>query len=198
MNDTERLLEAVRERGVLRAKELKDLGIARRQLGAAVEAGQLVRLGRGLYAEANEPVSPKLLLAQVCKQIPSGVVCLLSALQFHKLGTQTPSEIWIAVPGHSHRPVSDYPPIHLVEFAPLVHGIGIEYSKYKQTEIRIYSAAKTVVDCFRFRNAIGLDVALEALKDYLRKPGNTTGELMKYAVSCRISTVIKPYVEALQ
>ena len=198
MIDTDRLLKIVRERGVLKAKELDDFGIARKHLTDALEAGQLIRLGRGIYAEADVPVSPHLLLAQVCKQIPSGVVCLVSALQFHKLGTQTPSEIWIAVPGHSHRPTSDYPPIHLVEFSATAYRLGIEYSEYKQTEIRVYSAAKTVVDCFRFRNSIGLDVALESLKDYLGKPGNTADELMEYAISCRISTVLKPYVEALQ
>jgi len=198
MTDTNKLLEIVRERGVLRAKELDDFGIARKQLTAALEAGQLIRLGRGIYAEADVQISPKLYLAQVCKQIPSGVVCLISALQFHKMGTQTPSEVWIAVPGHSHRPSSSYPPIHLVEFSATTYSLGIEYSEYKQTEIRVYSPAKTVVDCFRFRNAIGLDVALEALKDYLGKPGNTSAELMEYAVSCRISTVLKPYLEALQ
>lgn len=193
-----RLLEIVRERGVLRAKELDDLGIARKHLTAALEAGQLIKLGRGIYAEADVPVNQNLLLAQVCKQIPSGIVCLVSALQFHKMGTQTPSEIWIAIPGHSHRASSDYPPIHLVEFSATAYKLGIEYSKYKEAEIRVYSPAKTVVDCFRFRNAVGLDVAMEALKDYMRKPGNTTDELMEYAVSCRISTVLKPYVEALQ
>lgn len=198
MNDINRLLEIVRERGVLRAKDLGDFGIARKLLTDALKAGQLIRLGRGIYAEAAVPVSPQLLLAQVCKQIPLGVVCLVSALQYHKLGTQTPSEIWIAIPGHSHRPSSDYPPIHLVEFSPTAYSIGIEYSEYKETEIRVYSAAKTVVDCFRFRNSIGLDVALEALKDYLNKAGNTTNELMEYAVSSRISTVLKPYLEALQ
>jgi predicted transcriptional regulator of viral defense system len=198
MTDTDRLLEIVRERGIIRARELDTFGIARKHLTDALETGQLVRLSRGIYAEADVPVTPKILLAQVCKQIPSGVVCLISALQFHNLGTQTPSEIWIAVPGHSHRPTSDYPPIHLVEFSPTAYRLGIEYSEYKQTEIRVYSPAKTIVDCFRFRNSIGLDVALESLNDYLRKPGNTADELMEYAINCRISTVLKPYVEALQ
>jgi len=198
MTNTNKLLEIVRERGIVRAKELNDFGILRKELRAALEAGQLVRLARGIYAESSVAVSPRLLLAQVCKQIPAGVVCLLSALQYHNLGTQMPSEVWIAVPGHSHRPVSDYPPIHLVEFSKTAYSLGIEHAEYKQAEIRVYSPAKTVVDCFRFRNAIGLDVAMEALKDFLGKPGNTTDELMEYALSCRISTVLKPYVEALQ
>lgn len=198
MSNSDKLLAMVRDKGIIRAKDLNNSGIARKELKTALEQGQLVRLGRGLYAEANVSISPAFLLAQICKQIPAGVVCLVSALQFHKLGTQTPSEVWIAIPRHSYRPVSFYPPINLVEFSPTAYELGIEVFDFKGAAIRVYSQEKTVVDCFRFRNLIGIDVALEGLKDYLAGPHADADKLMQYAVKCHISTVIEPYVKALQ
>lgn len=198
MSDIDELLGLFRTKGIVRSRDLTEFGIARKNLQTAMDRGLIMRLGRGLYAEADVEITPDFFLAQVCKQIPAGVVCLVSALQFHKLGTQTPSEISIAIPRHSHRPIIDYPPVNLVEFSPTAYELGIEYFNFKQTAIRVYSVEKTVVDCFRFRNQLGLDVVLEALKEYLARPGVAVDKLMQYAVRCHISTVIEPYVKALQ
>ncbi len=198
MADIDELLSLVRSKGIIRARDLEEFRLTRKNLQKAVDLGLIVRLGRGLYADADVQENPDFFFAQVCKQIPAGVVCLVSALQFHKLGTQTPSEIWIAIPRHSYRPFIDYPPVNLVEFSPAAYELGIQHFDFKQTDIRVYSIEKTVVDCFRFRNQLGMDVALEALKEYLARPGVAIDKLMQYAVRCHISTVIDPYVKALQ
>ena len=197
MNKEDQLRHYIQSQGIIKTKELEFLGISRTHLATLVQSGEVVRLARGIYANSALEIDSQFFLAQVCKQVPMGIVCLLSALEFHKLGTQNPSEIWLAIPSHSHRPVVNYPPIHLVEFSFAPFSLGIQNFPYLGTDIRVYSPAKTVVDCFRYRNEIGLETAMEALKEYLRR-FTTSEEIMEYAEKCRISQTIEHYLEALQ
>lgn len=197
MTKEDQLRHYIRSQGIVKTKELEFLGIPRKHLTSLLQSGEVVRLARGIYADSALEMDSQFFLAQVCKQVPMGIICLLSALEFHKLGTQNPSEVWVAIPSHSHRPAIAYPPIHLVEFSFAPFRLGIQNFPYLETDIRVYSPAKTVVDCFRYRNQIGLDTAMEALKDYLRQYSSSE-EIMEYAEKCRISQAIKHYLEALQ
>lgn len=155
------------------------------------------RAGRGLYRVTGGQVTEHHSLAEACKRVPSGVVCLLSALRFHGLTTQAPFEAWLAVDVHAWRPRVDHPPLRIVRFSGKALKEGIETHPVEGVEVKVYSAAKTVADCFKYRNKIGLDVALEALKDYLRKYRGKTDDLWRYAKICRIANVLRPYLEAL-
>lgn len=193
-----RLLELARRRGFIRASDLGKFAIPRSYLARLTTQGKLEKIGRGLYAVVGAPITERYSLAVACKKVPAGVICLLSALQFHGLGTQMPFEVWMAISSKSYRPEFVDQPMRLVEFSTNLHRSGIEVYNYENSQIRVYSAAKTVADCFHFRHKIGLDVALEALRAYINNRDNTMDELWKYAKLCRVSTVIRPYVEALR
>ena len=133
----------------------------------------------------------------VATKAPQAVFCLLTALQFHGLTTQLPRQVWIAMPRGSHSPRIDYPPIRMVQMAGRAHLSGVEEHLCNEVKVRIYSPAKTVVDCFKHRNKIGLDVALEALKDAWRTRKASADDLWRYAQDCRVATVMRPYMEAV-
>lgn len=137
-------------------------------------------------------------LAQVAKRVPHAVISLLSALQFHDIGTQLPHEVWIAIDGKAAKPQIDYPPVRVMRFSGKSLSEGIEEHIIEGVSVRVYNKAKTVADCFKYRNKIGLDVALEALKDCYRRKLCNNDELWKYAKICRVSNVMKPYLEAIQ
>lgn len=162
-----------------------------------VERGVIEREGRGLYRLAGTEVSEQYSFIQAAKRVPKGVICLLSALRFHGLTTQKPFEVWLAVERGARRPTTDTPPLRVHFFSGTAFTAGIETHELEGVSVRVYSAAKTVADCFKYRNKIGIDVALEALRDTLRQRKATVDEIWQYAEVCRVSRVIYPYLEAL-
>lgn len=194
---TKRLLDLVRKTGVLRPQELDRHGIPRVYLKRMVDAGELRRIGRGLYALPDADLTEQHSLVQASKRVPRGVVCLLSALRFHELTTQNPFEVWMAIDQKAWRPNASHPPLRIVHLSGKAFSSGIEEHKIEGVSVRVYSAAKTVADCFKFRNKIGTDVALDALRDYRRKYRSGMDELWRCAKLCRVTRVMQPYLEAL-
>lgn len=192
-----RILAIVRERGVLRARDLKPLGIARTHLARLVERGLIERAGWGLYVAPSAQATEHHSLVEAATLVPKGVVCLLSALQFHGLTTQAPYEVWLAIERAAWRPRSDYPRLRLFHFSRAAFSAGIETHMIEGVSVRIYSPAKTVADCFRHRNQVGLDVAIEAIRDSLRQRKCTIDEIWRYATLRRVAGVMKPYLEAM-
>ncbi len=193
----DQVLELVRRAGVLRPRDLDALGIPREYLRRLLARGQVHRSGRGLYVAADAPASEHQGLAEACKRVPRGVVCLLSALRFHDLTTQAPFEVWLAVGEKAWAPRPDYPPLRVVRFSGPALTWGAEEHLIQGVPVRVYGPAKTVADCFKYRNKIGLDVALEALRDCRDRRRATADELWQAARVCRVANVIRPYLEAL-
>lgn len=189
-------LRLVRELGLVRPRDLEARGIARVYLQRLEAEGEVERLGRGLYAAHGASVTEHHSLAQAAKLVPRGVVCLISALSFHGLGTQIPAEVWIALGPHSRRPRVAYPPLRIVWTARRPKR-GIQAHVVDGVKVQVTAPAQTIIDCFRYRNKIGLDVALEALRDYLGTKKGTRDELWRTARSSGAWRVLKPYVEAL-
>jgi predicted transcriptional regulator of viral defense system len=196
MDRTQQILEIVGEAGVLRPRDLDAHGIPRIYLSRLCERGLLDRVGRGLYVLPDADVSEHHTLAEAGKRVPHGVVCLLSALRFHGLTTQSPSEVWLAIESKAWRPQVDHPPLRFVRFSERTLGAGVEEHSIEGVLVRIYNPAKTVADCFKYRNKIGLDVALEALRDCRRLRKCSNDELWHYAKICRVANVMRPYMEA--
>jgi len=194
---TDKLLELARARGLLRPHDLAPLGIPRVELTRAVGRGQLERVGRGLYGLAARTVSAHGTLAEVARRVPKGVVCLLSALRFHDLTTQAPFEVWLAIDNKAATPKLGYPPLRLVRFSGAALTEGVEEHVVDGVTIRVTGVAKTVADCFKYRNKIGLDVALEALRDAWIGRRMTSDEIWHYAKIDRVANVMRPYLESL-
>ena len=196
MDRTQRILEIVERAGVLRPRDLDAHGIARIYLSRLCERGLLQRVGRGLYVLPNADVSEHHTLAEACKRVPHGVVCLLSALRFHGLTTQSPFEVWLAIGGKAWQPRVDHPRLRFVRFSARALEAGVKEHSIEGVLVRVYAPAKTVADCFKYRNKVGLDVALEALRDCRRQRQCTNDELWHYAKICRVANVMRPYMEA--
>lgn len=192
-----RLLDLVRNRGLIRPRDLAPLGIPRVALTRAVRRGQLERIGRGLYGLPGRPVSAHGALAEVARRVPKGIVCLLSALRFHGLTTQAPFEVWLAIDNKAIAPKLDYPPLRIVRFSGAALTAGVEEHVVDGVAVRVTGVAKTVADCFKYRNKIGLDVALEALREAWREKRMTSDDLWRYAKVCRVANVMRPYMESL-
>jgi predicted transcriptional regulator of viral defense system len=186
----------VQRAGVLRPRDLKVHGIPRVYLSRLCERGDLVRVGRGLYILADADISELHTLAEASKRVPHGVACLLSALRFHNLTTQAPAAVWVAIGSKARRPQVDYPTLRFVRFSAPALEAGVEEHSVEGVTVRVYSPAKTVADCFKYRNKIGLDVALEALRDCRRQRMCSNDELWHYATICRVANVMRPYMEA--
>jgi predicted transcriptional regulator of viral defense system len=183
--------------GVLRARDAEAHGFARTVLARLVQSGELERVGRGLYVPAKAKITEHHSLVEGAVRVPHGVVCLLSALRFHGMGTQNPHEVWLAIDVKAWKPVADSPPLRIVRFSGAALIYGIEVHKLEGVDVRITSREKTVADCFKYRNKIGLDVALEALREYLRSRKRSIDQLTKAAEACRVARVMRPYLEAL-
>ncbi|MDP3083731.1 MAG: AbiEi antitoxin N-terminal domain-containing protein [Rubrivivax sp.] len=194
---TQRVLQLVRKNGWLRASDLADAGVPRAVLTRMAASGQLERAARGLYRLPDSGSSEHEGLVTVASKVPQAVVCLLSALQFHGLTTQLPWQVWIAMPRGSHVPRLKYPPIRMVQFTGEAYTQGIETHERDGVKLHVYSVAKTVADCFKHRNKIGMDVALEALKDARAQGRASFDDLWRCAKVCRVSNVMRPYMEAL-
>jgi len=187
-----------RERGgILRAAEAIRLGVHPRTLYAMRDAGVLERLSRGVYRLANMPPLGSPDLVAVALRVPEGVLCLLSAVAVHDLTTQIPHEVYVALKRGAEPPRLEHPPVRVFWFTGAAFTSGIERHVLDGVGVRVYGAAKTVADCFKYRNKLGLDVALEALKLYLRKKRGRPDDLVRSARVCRVESVIRPYVEAL-
>jgi predicted transcriptional regulator of viral defense system len=191
------VLQVVRRLGIVRAAELEAHGIARSQLYRLVRKGLVERQARGIYVARKHPVTAEHTLAQVAKRVPGGVFCLLTALRFHELTTQAPAEVWIALPEKARKPRLDYPRLRVARFSGPALTEGIETHRLEKVEVRVYSAAKTVADCFKYRNKIGIDVAVEALRDFSRRHRGRATELARYARICRVTRVLQPYLDAI-
>jgi predicted transcriptional regulator of viral defense system len=154
-----------------------------------------VQVSRGLYALPGHSRSEQHQLAEIAIRSTQGVFCLLTALRFHELTTQSPHEIWLAIPNKAHPPKLDYPPLRVLRFSGAALTQGVETHVVDGVSVRVYSVAKTVADCFKYRNKIGLDVALEALRESRREKRATNDELWRYAKVCRVANVMRPYME---
>jgi len=183
--------------GVMKSSQLFQLGIQPRILYAMRDNGLVVQEGRGLYRLANEQVWSDPDLAVVSLLIPKGVICLISALYFHQITTQISHEVYIALPKDSEKPRIKYPPTRFFWISPAPFKAGIEKHKVDNVDIRVYSVAKTIADCFKFRNSIGMEVALEALREGLRQKKSTPNEIQRFARVDRVEKIMQPYLEAL-
>lgn len=196
-SNTQRALELVRRAGVLRPRDLDPHGIQREHLRRLLRRGQVERVGRGLYTLPGAAATEHQSLVEACKRVPHGVVCLLSALRFHELTTQNPFEVWMAIDQKAWRPRGRRPRLRIVHLSGAALKSGVDDHRIEGVTVRVFSLAKTVADCFKFRNKIGLDVALDALRDYRRKHRAGLDELWGFARICRVTRVMRPYLEAL-
>lgn len=194
---TDQVLDLARKFGILRPRELDRYGIPRKYVYRLERDGKLQRVGRGLYVLPDAGPGENRSLAEAAKRVPSGVICLLSALRFHELTTQAPFEVWMAIGQKAWRPRVDYPPLRIVRFSGTALEEGIEKHVIEGVPVSVFSPAKTVADCFKYRNKIGLDVAIEALRECLRARRCSIDDLWHYAAVCRVRNVIRPYLEAL-
>jgi len=183
--------------GILRTSEALDEGINRRTLYHMADEGLLTKLERGVYKLVDQGPLSNPDLAVVAKKVPKAVVCLISALDFHEMTTEIPHQVHIALPRTSRDPKLDHPPIKVYRFSGRSLTEGIEKHELDGVEVKVYNPAKTIADCFKFRNKIGLDVAIEALEQGIEQGKATYKDILKYAEICRVKTVIKPYLEAI-
>ena len=194
---SKQVLDIARKAGMLRAHELSKQGIPRVYLQRLEERGFLVREARGLYRVPNAKITENHSLAEAAKRVSHGAVCLLSALRFHGLTTQAPSEVWLAIGWKARAPKRDSQPLRIIRMSGKALTEGVEQHQIEGVSVKIYNPAKTVADCFKYRNKIGLDVALEALRDYRRRHRAGMDELWYFANICRVAGVMRPYFEAL-
>ena len=193
----ERLLAMVRDRGLLSATEVAQAGIHSQQLTRLVAEGVLERIARGRYRLADSDVTEHHGLALVGASVPEGIVCLLSALSFHGIGTQLPAQVWLAIERGTRAPKLPYPPLRIFRFSGAAFTEGIETHRIERQDVRVYSVAKTLADLFKLRRRIGLDVAMEALREAWRDRRVTIEELDRAARVCRVERVMRPYVEGI-
>ncbi|MBM3295062.1 MAG: transcriptional regulator [Candidatus Aminicenantes bacterium] len=193
----DRALRLIEGMGITRSMELGVRGVSRTLLSRLVKEGLVLRQARGIYVAVRHSPSEAYTLAHVARRVPDAVFCLLTALRFHGLTTQSPAEVWIAMPGKARRPRLDYPRLRVARFSGLALTEGIEERRVEGVAIRVYSAAKTVADCFKYRNKVGIDVAVEALRDFSRKHRGGAIELSRFARICRVSRVMQPYLDAI-
>lgn len=193
----QQILELLQRVHVLRPHDVEALGISRTYLNKLHAEGILDRPSRGLYVLQDGEPGEQRSLVEACRRVPQGVVCLLSALQFHGLTTQAPFEIWLAIAEKARLPRVAYPPLRIVRFSGAARTFGQEEHTLEGVAVRVYSPAKTVADCFKYRNKVGLDVAIEALRDCWKQRRATTDELWNAAKVCRMTNVMQPYLEAM-
>jgi len=191
---TEKIVGLARERGVIRAADVEIIGASRTLLPHLVDKGVLRRVSRGAYALADYQPKHKTLLA-AATAVPHGVICLLSALQFHQITTQMPMDTWIAIQRDTRMPTCKGMNLRVLKLTGAAFSEGIEEHDADGVRIRVYSPAKTVVDCFKFRNRVGVDVAREALRDSLAQKKATRDEIWSIARACRMARVMRPYLE---
>lgn len=193
----DKALKLVQKAGVFRASELEPYGIPRTALSRLAARGKVRRVARGLYEPSDIDPNEHHSLMEVCKRVPRGVVCLISALIYHEMTTQMPYMVWLAIPAGDRTPKIGHLSTRIVRFSSEAVTHGIEEHKTKGVMLRVTSPAKTVADCFKFRNKVGIDVAIEALKEYRRGRKGTMDDLVKAAEVCRVRNVMRPYLDAI-
>jgi predicted transcriptional regulator of viral defense system len=191
------VLRLTRKLGMLRPRDLKSVNVPRVYLKQLVDRGELLKTGRGLYVVAGSSLTENHSLAEAAKLSPRGVICLLSALRFHGLTTENPAAVWIAIPRGARPPKSGAPALRPVWFSGQMMAAGIEHHIIQGVRVPVYCVAKTVADCFRFRNRIGVNIAVEALRDAWRNRKVTADALWKHAKICRVLNVMRPYFDSL-
>lgn len=192
----EKALDLLGSRSMMRQKDFAACGIAPETLARLVREGVVVRPARGLYQLADGPADARRALAEAAALVPKGVICLVSALQFHGLTLQMPSSVWMAIERTAWRPRIGYPPLRFVRFTPGALSEGVERHRIEGVDVAITEPARTIVDCFRYRAKVGVDVALEGLREGLQQRKATTDQLWHHAAKARIWSIMKPYVEA--
>jgi len=192
-----RALALLGQQPILRLKDFTAKDVGPETLARLVREGTIVRVARGLYQRADASADARHSLAEAAALVPKGVVCLISALQFHELTLQMPSEVWMAIDRTAWRPRFGYPPVRFVRFSGNALTDGVKRHRIEGIEVAITGPARTIVDCFRYRGKVGLDVALEALREGLRQRKVTTDQLWRHATKMRVWSILKPYVEAM-
>ena len=194
----ETAVEAFRKNGgVLRTSQAIKLGIHPRTLYQMRDANRIAQISRGVYRLADLPEITNPDLVAVATRVPEAIICLVSALAFHEITTEVPHEVYIALPSGINKPKIDYPPLRDFRFSKETLSVGVERHRVDSVTVNVFDPEKTVADCFKFRNKIGLDVALEALKLCRARRGFQLGKLVRYAKLCRVERVMRPYLEAL-
>lgn len=194
--NSEKILATARQLAIFRARNVSGVPDPRANLRRMVARGQLVRVGRGLYSLPDTDAGQHHSLAEITKRYPGGVICLISALAFHGIGTQMPYEMWMMRGDRKVSP-TQRPPVRFVYSSEPIFSFGVQTHVIEGVEVKVYTPAKTVADCFKYRNKIGLDVALESLREGWRTKRFTMDELWASARVCRVQTVIQPYLEML-
>jgi len=190
-------ISILNQKALVKTKELNNAGVHRETIRRMVADGEIIKVARGLYSSPEYIPNERYSLIEAQKIVNKGVVCLLSALSYHEIGTQNPSEVWMAIPRGSRHPRIEYSPIRLITFSGEAYTKGIKSIQIDEEKISIYNIPKTIADCFKYRNKIGLEVAVEALKDVLQNKRVTVDELLHYAEICRVRNIITPYIESL-
>jgi predicted transcriptional regulator of viral defense system len=191
-----RALAVVRDRGIARARDFAAVGVPRAYLRRMQDEGILAQRGRGLYQLAEAELSAAHSLAEAARAVPHGVVCLLSALQFHELTTQTPREVWMLIGGKKWAPKRPPVALRIIRASGEALSAGIAHHAIERVPVPITVPAKTIADCFKYRSKVGLDVAIEALRDGLRKRRATVDDIWRFAAIDRVQNVMRPYLEA--
>jgi len=194
---TERVRRMVRQRGLVRPRDLEKAGLPTAVLYRLRDQGEVEQVGPGLFRHPDAAITEKHTYAEAAKLVPQGVVCLLSALAFHEIGTQMPHEVWLALRAHSKRPTVTVVPLRIVWFSGDAFTEGVETHPVEGVKVRVYSPAKTIADLFKFRNKVGVDVAMEALRDAWARRLVSMDELLRSAKVCRVEKVMRPYLEAI-
>lgn len=193
----DRFLRLLQRRGTAAAAEAAGRGIHSQELTRLVAEGVIERVARGQYRLAGRPITEHHALAVVARAVPRGVICLFSALGFHGIGTQLPAEVWVAIDRRARAPALEYPPLRVVRFSGPAFTDGVETHRIEGDAVRVYGVAKTLADLFKYRNKVGVEVALEALREAWRTRRFTMAEIERFARVCRVERVMSPYLEAL-
>lgn len=197
MTKTECLLEFVRERGLVRAREVEGEGYPTALLYRLRDRGDLEQVGPGLFRHPEAELTERHSYVEAAKLVPSGVICLLSGLAFHHIGTQNPWRVWIALEKGKQRPRSPGLPLKIVWFSGEAMHEGVEEHEVEGVGVQVFEPAKTVADLFKFRNKVGVDVAIEALREGLERQLFSRDRILKFAKICRVEQVMRPYLRAL-
>jgi len=194
---SEKLLRQIQKRGIVRSRDFAELGFSTYLFQRLLRDGRLEKVGRGLYHVPDYQASSEYSLAIAAKKIPNGVICLLSALRYHQLTMANPPEIWMAIPEKSRAIRSQEVTIRFVRWSAPLFFSGIQIHHFEGVPVKITSPARTVADCFKYRNKIGLDFAIEALRDAINHKVCTRQEIHTFAKLCRVQTVMRPYMESI-
>jgi len=197
ISPSDRLLKLVRKRGTIRTSDAASEGIPGVYVRRLAQQGRLQQISRGVYRSVDEAPGHHHALVLVALKSPQAIISLLSALSFHGTTTQLPPEVWVTVAAKARSPKPEWPEVHITRASGKALTEGIEVHELEGVPVRIYSVAKTIADCFKFRSKVGLDVALEALREYRRGKQGTMDELERFARICRVSRIMRPYLEAL-